>query len=364
MYRIVYAVTMRDGSTQERLDAEFETTCARALCEEYDQINFDLFKDVLQRPELRFGDSRSELGTWQAHPPTITLSRQLLHERPWGHLVEVLKHEMAHQFVSQVLRIDEPPHGPAFAQVCRERGIDARARGDVETNGQQHAVLSKVSALLSLAQSGNPHEAEAAAAAAQRLMLKYNLSRVHENEQRGYRFAHLGVPTGRVEESARVLATILREFFFVETLWVRVFRPQEQKWGSVLEVCGSDENVRLAEYVHGFLTHTAARLWQLHKQARGIRSNRDRRNFVAGVMAGFHQKLTRERTHHQAEGLLWLGDEKLKAFFRRRYPRIRTVSYGTSRGSMAHDAGKAEGERLVLHKGVSSSGGRVGLLGR
>ena len=73
-----------------------------------------------------------------------------------------------------------------------------------------------------------------------------------------------------------MLAAVLREFFFVETLWVRVFRPKEGKWGSVLEVCGSEENVQLAEYVHGFLTHTAARLWQLHKRDHGITSNRHR----------------------------------------------------------------------------------------
>jgi hypothetical protein len=60
--------------------------------------------------------------------------------------------------------------------------------------------------------------------------------------------------------------------------------------------------------------------------------------------------------------LLWLGDEKLKAFFRCRYPRVRTVSYGTSRGSLAHDAGKREGERLVLQKGVTASRGTIRLL--
>jgi hypothetical protein len=354
---------MRDASASKELDAELETASLRALAEEYDQINYDLFKDVLRRPELRFSSGHAEFGTWQPDPPTITLARHLVLERPWGTLVEVLKHEMAHQFVSQVLHVDESAHGPAFAQVCRERGIDARARGDIRDGGQRHAVLSKVTALLSLAQSGNSHEAEAAAAAAQRLMLKYNLERIHEGEQRGYCFAHLGVPSGRVEESARVLAAVLREFFFVETLWVRVFRPKEGKWGSVLEVCGSEENVQLAEYVHGFLTHTAARLWQLHKRDHGITSNRHRRNFVAGVMAGFHQKLVRERTQHQTEGLLWLGDAKLRAFFKRRYPRTRSVNYGTSRGTMAHDAGKREGERLVLHKGVSATGGGVKLLG-
>jgi hypothetical protein len=271
-------------------------------------------------------------------------------------LVEVLKHEMAHQFTSQVLGIDEPPHGPAFLQVCRERGIDARAAGDVDSNGERHAVLGKVAALLSLAESQNPHEAEAAMGAAQRLMLKHNIEHLASAERQGYRSLHLGNPTGRVEEWARVVASILRDFFFVETLWVSVYRPREAKWGSVLEVCGTKENVELAEYVHGFLVHTAEMLWREHRARQGLRGNRDRRKYIAGVMAGFHSKLSKERGSDQARGLLWLGDDKLKAFFRRRYPHVRSVSYGTSGGTHAYGEGHREGERIVLRKGVSSRG--------
>src|SRR5690606_13645615 len=113
---------MADAPRRTELDRELENACLRALATEYDQLNYDLFNDLLRRPELRLGEGRSRLGTWETNPPTITLARQLVLERPWGVLVEVLKHEMAHQFVNQVLRVDEPPHGPAFAQVCRERG--------------------------------------------------------------------------------------------------------------------------------------------------------------------------------------------------------------------------------------------------
>jgi hypothetical protein len=224
-------------------------------------------------------------------------------------------------------------------------------------------VLDRVRKLLALAESANEHEAQAAMSAAQRLMLKYNLESL-AGSGAAYGFRHLGHPSGRIDESQRLLASILGEHFFVEVIWVPVWRPLEGKRGSVLEVCGSDENVQLAEYVHGFLTHTATRLWRLHQQNHDIASNRHRRNFVAGVMAGFHHKLVRERTQHQTEGLLWLGDEKLQAFFKRRYPRVRTVNYGSSRGTQAHDAGKLEGERLVLQKGVSSSRGGVKLLGK
>jgi hypothetical protein len=271
---------------------------------------------------------------------------------------------MAHQFVAQVLRIDEPPHGPTFVKICRERSIDGRAAGEVQADPRaSHSVLSKVAGLLALADSGNKHEAEAAMSAAQRLMLKYNLEQLSAAEAKGYRSLHLGTPTGRVEESSRALAAILHEFFFVEVLWVSQWRPFEARWGSVLEVCGTAENVELAQYVHGFLTQTAQRLWREHQRQHRISSDRDRRKYVAGVMSGFYAKLKRERGQNQAQGLVWLGDANLKAFFRRRYPKTRSTSYATSGANSAYSAGRKAGESIVLHKGVGSgASGAVRLL--
>src|SRR5690606_38200063 len=134
----------------------------------------------------------------------------------------------------------ETAHGPAFARVCAERGIDGRAAGapNVAPEGANHA-LDKIRKLLALAESANQNEAEAAMAAAQRLMLKYNLEEVSRNRQRDFVVAHLGQPTGRVQESQRVLAALLHKFFFVEVLWLSVWRPIEAKRGTLLEVCGT-----------------------------------------------------------------------------------------------------------------------------
>jgi hypothetical protein len=196
-------------------------------------------------------------------------------------------------------------------------------------------------------------------------MLKHNLRDVEDSRPRDYCFAHLGVASGRVEESQRALAAILRDFYFVETIWIGVFRPLEGKRGSVLEVCGTRANVELAQYVHSFLNHAAVRLWREHKRASGIRSDRDRRSFMAGVMAGFHTKLKEQRRTTDEQGLVWLGDPQLQGYFRRRFPRVSSVHYGTSRGTGAHLAGRAAGGSIVLHQGVSSGASSRGrLLGR
>ena len=58
-----------------------------------------------------------------------------------------------------------------------------------------------------------------------------------------------------------MVAMILGMHFFVEGIWIPVYRPLEAKRGSVLEICGSSANLAIAEYVHGFLHQTADRLW-------------------------------------------------------------------------------------------------------
>lgn len=355
----------------ERLDAELERAALRAIGESYDQLNWEHFGRKLRRPTFELGETDQRLGRWHREHRSIELSRALLTEHGWGAVLEVLKHEMAHQFADEVLGApDATAHGAAFREVCRKRGIDARAAGVPESAAtapdSEVRLLERVAKLLALAESSNAHEAEAAMSAAQRLMLKYNLEAVASSRERGYAFRHLGEPTGRVGEPARLLATILNEHFFVDTIWVSVWRAREGKRGSVLEVCGTRENVELAAYVHSFMVNAGERLWRDHKRRHGVRKDAERRTFLAGVMTGFRGKLAKESSKSLGEGLVWVGDPALDAYFKQRHPRVRwTRHYGSAR-SDAWSQGQAAGRTLVLHRGVSEgpSGGARLLPGR
>jgi hypothetical protein len=137
---------------------------------------------------------------------------------------------------------------------------------------------------------------------------------------------------------------------------VPVYRPFEKKRGQVLEICGTLPNLEMATYVHAFLTDSAARLWTEHKRAHGIKSNRDRRTYLAGVMEGFREKLEAETKKHREHGLIWVGDADLETYYRKRHPHIRhTRTVGQMR-TEAHGAGRNAGRRLVLHRGISSEG--------
>jgi hypothetical protein len=155
---------------------------------------------------------------------------------------------------------------------------------------------------------------------------------------------------------------LLGKHFFVEVIWVPVYRPLEGKRGSVLELCGTHANLAMAEYVHTYVTRTAEQLWEDHKRTEGVDSNRDRRTFLAGVMTGFAEKLARQATSNKEQGLVWLRDADLGHFLRRRHPHIRHVRHAGTRKNDAYAQGREAGRRIVLRRaveGVSTSRGRL-----
>lgn len=353
---------MSKSQQARALSAELERAALRALVDSWGDLNATFFRRSLRRPVFALSEAPGRLGRWVPEQRTIEISRRLLTDHGWGAVVEVLKHEIAHQFVDEALGLrGEAAHGPAFRAVCAERGFDPAASGVPEANASagHEKVLERVAKLLALAESPNVHEAQAAMNAAQRLMLKYNLQTGASGRPSAYGFRHLGRATGRVSESERILAAIIGEHFFVQAIWVPVYRPLEAKRGSVLEICGSPENLELADYVHSFLMHTAERLWRDYKKDRKIQQNAKRRTFLAGVMSGFRDKLNAQRRGDSAQGLVWVGDRALDGFFRKRHPRVRFTQYSGGRRSDAYAHGREAGSRIVLHRGVSagSSGG-------
>jgi hypothetical protein len=345
-------------SVQPQLTAAMEAAIVRELRAAWRQLNEVYFRSALTMPTLELVPSRATLGRWISGVRTLEISRPLVLEQPWASVIEVLKHEMAHQYVYEVLQeTSESPHGRAFREACARLGVDARASGlpDPQQAAAEARVVERIARLLALAESPNQHEAEAAMAAAQRLMLKHNLDAVRVTTPRDYAYSHLGRQTGRVGEHERLVAMILGRHFFVEAIWIPVYRPLEGKRASVLEICGSRANIAIAEYVHGFLHETAERLWLEHKRAREIPSDRERRAFLAGVMTGFADKLGRQETQSRSEGLVWVRDADLEGYFRRRHPHVRHVRHAGHRRTGTWAEGRAAGHRIILHRPVAAA---------
>jgi hypothetical protein len=112
------------------LSADLEAALLRELRRVYDHENEVHFGNRLKKPVLVLTDSTHKLGRWLPATRTLELARPLVVTKPWLEVRSVLEHEMAHQYVDEVLKVtNEPAHGPTFTTVCATRGIDAKATG-------------------------------------------------------------------------------------------------------------------------------------------------------------------------------------------------------------------------------------------
>ncbi len=339
------------------LTAALERELTRRIALEYDTSNELHFARRLVRPILTLSDSSSRLGLWRSTTRRLEVSRVLVLERAWTEVVEVLKHEMAHQYVDEVLRVrGEPPHGPAFARVCAERGIDARAEGIPLAAAGADAtsrVLERVQKLLALASSNEEHEASAAMRKAHELMLRHNLSSVEGAEAR-YEARHLGDASSRRSAVEREVVALLSKYFFVQVIEIPTYVARTGKRGWVFEVCGTRANVALAEHAFVFLLETADRLWRRLRRERSIAAS-ERLPYQCGVIRGFGEKLESEREVLRGTGLVWVGDAGLERYYHARHPRIsRATQY--QRLGAAHELGREAGREVVLHRPVGPGG--------
>jgi hypothetical protein len=335
--------------------AELEAALLRAVRREWHGLCQDRFRGALRPPVFALDEAQTRLAAWLPAARTITVSRALLQRHPWLAVREVLAHEMAHQYVTEVLRVtDETAHGAAFRDVCARFGVDPRAAGLPDAEGEVDPVRDRlarrVAKLLALAESPNAHEAEAAAAAARRLLLQYNLEVV----PRGHTFRQLGGVEARTPEHRRVLANLLSSHYFVETIWVPAHDAVTGRDGRALEAVGTPENLEMASYVHEFLLEAAWRLWKAHRAATGAAGERARQRFVAGVMRGFGEKVAEGTRRSAEEGLVWVGDPEVARTLRRLHPRVRTIRYGGRVPDADHEHGREAGRGIVLHRPVTA----------
>jgi hypothetical protein len=358
----------RDPSSVAALSAQLEAALVRELRNRYEWENQQRFGHRLTLPVIVLSDLATHLGRWHSATRTLELSRAFVLDRPWLEVTSVLEHEMAHQYVDEVLRVrDESAHGETFRRVCAERGIDARAAGrpvaaePAASDPGADRVLDRIRKLLALAGSPNQHEAEIAMRKAHELMLRHNIeAAAATHADRHYEVRHLGDPHKRGTRVEAETVCLLSEFFFVKVIRVPVYLPRLGKSGMVYEIAGTHANVEMASHVYAFLLATAERLWSENRHDARVRNGRDRLVYQSGVIGGFRDKLLSERVDLKQTGLVWVGDRDLDGFYRARHPRM-TTRRQSVRINGAHAAGREAGRTVVLHKPVEqgpSGGGR------
>ncbi|MBI5851137.1 MAG: DUF2786 domain-containing protein [Planctomycetes bacterium] len=343
------------------------------LAHAWNDFNLEYLDGAMRQPGFRSSGSKTELGSWKREARLIEISVHHVLAAPWSAVLATLRHEMAHQYVDEVMHSPgETPHGNAFAHACRLLRVDPSASGALGGGDDPAAerVQRLVEKLLALGGSPNENEATAAMRKAHELMLAHNVDVVRRDADRRFVMRALGAVRKRHAAWEYSLGSLLAEFFFVETIWADDFDVHTGAAGTSLRVYGTPSNVAMAEYVHGYLAQVVDQLWSAWRRTGKVRGERARLQYFHGVLLGFRQKL-----REQAEGrtpaardesgtaLVWRGDPRLTAFYRWHHPRIRTVGGRMVPLTEARVAGREAGRSVTIHRPLHGGGdGHGGLL--
>ena len=350
---------------QDPLKRQLRNRWNRQLYLWWHTYNREYLAEALQKPLIRIGEGEQPLGSWNPERRTLTISHAHILKDPWPSVMDTLRHEMAHQYVDDVLKpADEEPHGAAFQSACRRLRCLPGPRAKESDQPEKERIFRLLKKVLSLTGSPNEHEAQAAVQKARYLLTKYSIDLVEFDRERHFHSRCLGPVKGRRMSYELWLAAILNEFFFVEVLWAESYDALRGRSGSVLEIFGTTANLEMAEYVYHYLLGLLDHLWKKYKTRNRVRLNRERQRYLAGILEGFYRKLQDQGTTlEQAHALVWKGDPRLQEFYRYLNPRVQKRYWGGPSRTRAYEDGRQEGKRVTIQKPIATRGtGRAGYL--
>jgi len=356
----------------------------RQLYYEYESICWR-YKINMSTPVIEIVIAKGFWGKWcpDLGSGTIKLSLSLIKEHAWDIVINVLKHEMAHQIVTELFKgVDG--HGVIFKKACRMIGLCdefAESQGDLSKilktpkkdifDLKKEKILEKVRKLLSLARSQNEYESSLAMRKANEFIKKYNLERLRGHKPSKYLYKIINHKKKRIENYQRKICSILQDYFFVRVVYSYLYDSRKQTTYRTIEILGTRENVVMAEYIYFFLLNQLDFLWNKHRSGTKIQG-REKRSYWLGVLAGFNEKLglIDQKQHcgfsnnfENTSALISAGDKTLSDFVRLRFPRLRSLaSNGLRIYEGTYNAGVKDGRKMNIHKGISKTDGYQGKL--
>jgi hypothetical protein len=258
------------------------------------------------------------------------------------------------------------PHGTAFKRACQLLHIDAAASVNYlplqdrllrdKSNAHDRRML-RVKKLLALAESKNRFEAEAAMTKAHELIARHNIELSSHETRRQFLSIFIGSPALRHPREDYHLANLLQDYYFVTGIWVSTYVIEKQKMGRVLEISGTAQNLKIADYIYGFISRFIDAQWLEYNHNKNM--NRYRKtDFAVGIIEGFRSKLELNVVKHKTKkdifALIRMGDPQLEKYFNFRYPHTVSVKKTASRqDARVLNDGKKLGKKLVIARGIS-----------
>ncbi len=327
----------------------------------------DCTRQAMKKPFFCIKDMKQRLGYWSIEKREICLSRSFVFNHSWDSVCDVLRHEIAHQLAEEVLGAQgESQHGPIFQRACgllrsnpkasgRYKPLDEMIRGKAHKNDDK--IMGRVKKLLALAKSKNQHEAEAAMAKAHEFIFRYNLVLLKQKKNRDFISVFVGRPGLRHFREEYHLAQLLIEYYLVDGLWVSTYVMEKGKMGSVLEITGTLQNIKIACYVYDFINRYVDTSWAEYNKNKGL--NRYRKtDYAVGIIEGFSSKLKMQKSEwensREMYALVKVEDPLLKLHMAYKYPHTTSTRRKISNvDTRVLKDGKKAGDKMVISRGIT-----------
>ena len=361
--------------------------------------------EYIEPATIALSKSQLAMGEWHTSTRIISLSTKLCDGYSWPEIIEVLKHEIAHQIEWEYLgqKPGSKPHGKLFQQACDMVFVAPWARGarvhktpkapslEEICSEEQSPWELKIKKLLSLSQSSNEHEAHLALEKARELSEKHQLwCLIHLEETQEIHTLSISLLTKRRSELHGFLSMILGKYFGVRPIFNYEWSMERQCDLMVLDLVGHAKNLLMAEYIYHYLIGTFDRLWKARKKvliqdSKNPRHMRVAKNsYYRGLMLGFLKKMEQSKqetsaTEQKAKELLEnnsaaakLPDSALTAkevslsqkyhnlvdqYCQKKYPQLTRTKPSRSRRLIDAGeikAGEKEGVKITVSKALGS----------
>ena len=360
--------------------ADFEIRWAAQLSREHEVISWR-YGVNLTTPTINISSGKKEQGWWDHGTKTLSISSHLIQTEVWDIVLEVLKHEMAHQYVSEFYD-NADGHGKYFKRACEKLGVHPafaaggkeyhkrlqEFKGELPADAQK--MLRKIEKLMALGQSSNEAEAQAASRKANYLLNKYNLSRLHtRGEDPDIKYLTICHRKKRIESIQRAVLSVLRDYYYVNCLTSQTYHAQDDTVYKSIVLVGRKEALIVAEYVYHFLLDTGRTLWQNFKNKHNAKRG-DKLSFDMGFISGINHnhKLMFEDSDikvrndtslpvQATQALMAQNHEENQKEVSRLFPRLQSVRYGRHQTSSgAFKEGFNNGKNTHINKGLSRNG--------
>lgn len=363
----------------------------------YDRINDEIFnhcKTYLTRPIFDINPMVNwKWGSWNPSDRILTLSLKLFRNFEWGAVEHVLRHEVAHQIVSEIFNMDcyGVAHGAAWERACAIVNIPAIRCDSAEflssfKSSLDDSMTNKVKKLLVHAndQAVTEEEASIFMSKAKELMIRYDIDMKDiDINKRLFVSRPFGLNYKRWPSYLWSLGRMLSNHYNVECIRTYVY-IHNVGMTHHLELFGEPSNLDIAEYVGYALLTQAERLYEEakkeHQEIQRKQKIEDKKNgyytytrrfskpaFMEGLINGYNSRLYQDKKEamkrvekeyeeeNGVKGIVPTYDSRLlHEMYGKAYPNKRNINIQSSRGE-GRSAGNKAGQNLRLAKGVSRS---------